>query len=279
MVVNTVTIPLWTMLGRILQVPVLVHVHEAEGSASPFKQRALALPLLLATALVANSRYSKDVLAQSFRRLAPRVSVVYNGVAGPTVSVPPRQEIEGPARLIYVGRLSPRKGPAVAIRALGRLCRSGTDAHLDIVGDIFPGYEWFEAELRALISSEEVEDRVTFHGFVGDIWPRVAASDIMIVPSQVDEPFGNTAVEAVLGARPLVVSATSGLLEAADGARAALSVPPSDPEALADSVGTILADWPRFAGLATTDAGVARARYAPERFRTEMSTRISEVAR
>ncbi|MFH6780020.1 glycosyltransferase, partial [Clavibacter michiganensis] len=60
--VNTVTIPLWILVGRLAGRPVLAHVHEAEGSASRAVGTALALPLALATSVVANSRYSVDVL-------------------------------------------------------------------------------------------------------------------------------------------------------------------------------------------------------------------------
>lgn len=278
-VVNTITIPLWTALGRLLHKPVLVHVHEAEGSASLFRRRALAAPLLLATALVANSRFSRDVLARSFARLGRRTSVVYNGVAGPATPVPPRPLIDGSARLLYVGRLSPRKGPAVAIRALSRLRRKGVAASLDVVGDVFPGYEWFGQELLELVEQEGLADAVHFHGFVNDIWPHVAWTDIMVVPSQMDEPFGNTAVEAILGTRPLVVSATSGLLEAAEGLAAARSVRPGDDAALADGVGEVLSDWATFARLAEQDARIATERYAPSRYRHDIQARVAELVR
>lgn len=279
LVVNTITIPLWTMLGRLLRRPVLVHVHEAEGSVSMVRQRAMATPLLLASALVANSRCTRDVLVRSYPGLGRRTTVVHNGVAGPQSVVPPRPRIDGPARLLYIGRLSPRKGPAVAIRALGRLRRKGVAVGLDVVGDAFPGYEWFSDQLLELVEQEGVADSVRFHGFVSDIWPRIVATDVMIVPSQTDESFGNTAIEAVLGARPLVVSSIGGLLEATEGMACVLSVRPGDPGALADGVEEVLSDWPRFARLAEQDAPVAAQRYAPARYRREMQARVAELVR
>lgn len=279
LVANTITIPLWTVLGRLLRRPVLVHVHEAEGSVSMARQRAMATPLLLATGLVANSRCTRDVIARSYARLGRRTSVVYNGVAGPPAPDPPRPRIDGPARLLFVGRLSPRKGPAVAIRALSLLRHKGIAASLDVVGDVFPGYEWFSRDLTELVEQEGVADAVRFHGFVPDIWPRIAATDMMIVPSQADESFGNTAIEAILGARPLVVSAIGGLLEATEGMGAVRSVRPGDPGALADGVDEVLSDWARFAECAGRDARVAVERYAPARYRREMRGRVAELVR
>lgn len=278
-VANTITIPLWTVLGRLLRRPVLVHVHEAEGSLSMVRQRVMAAPLLLATALVANSRCTRDVLARSFTHLRSRTKVVHNGVPGPTDPAPPRFRIDTGARLLFVGRLSPRKGPAVAIRALSLMRQKGFDVSLDVVGDVFPGYEWFADELTALVEQEGVADSVRFHGFARDIWPQIARTDVMIVPSQADESFGNSAIEAILGARPLVVSAIGGLLEATEGMAAVRSVRPGDPGALADGVKEVLADWQRFAELAERDARVAAELYAPARYRSEILARVEELVR
>ena len=50
----------------------------------------------------------------------------------------------------------------------------------------------------------------------------------MVVPSRVGEPFGNTAVEAALAGRPLIVSESSGLVEATHGLPGVHRVKPGD---------------------------------------------------
>ena len=80
-------------------------------------------------------------------------------------------------------------------------------------------------------------------GFDPDIWPHLASADILIIPSRLDEPFGNVAVEGALAARPMVVSATSGLLEAAAGFTAVHSVPPGEPAAIADAIEHVADRW------------------------------------
>ena len=271
---NTITIPLWTLLARLFRVTSIVHVHEAEGSASRAVMRTLAFPLLFADQLVANSNYSAGVLRDSFARLGDRCTVVYNGVAGPDEVTTPRAEIEDDLRVLYVGRLSPRKGPDLVVEAIGMLRERGIPATLDLVGAVFPGYEWYEDELRASIAALDLRDRVHLRGFQNAPWPFLAASDVMVVPSRLDEPFGNTAVESVLAARPVVVSDTSGLREAAWGYRSAQQVEPGDAGDIADALERVWSDWTRFRTEALADETVARDRHSVETYRR----RIAEAA-
>jgi glycosyltransferase involved in cell wall biosynthesis len=261
--VNTVTIPFWIPVARLVRRPVICHVHEAEASASSVIKRALALPLLLANKLIVNSRFSLGVLTSSFARLGRKATVVLNAVAGPEQPTLAREGLDGVVRLLYIGRLSPRKGPDVAIEAVNVLRTRGVRASLDLVGAPFPGYEWFEQDLRDLVRRKDLGGAVTFHGFQSDVWPHLLSADVVVVPSVKDEPFGNTAVESVLSARPVVVSATSGLQEAVEGYGSAQQVRPADPHALADAIGWVHDDWPTFREKAFQDAHTAAERHAP----------------
>jgi glycosyltransferase involved in cell wall biosynthesis len=203
--------------------------------------------------------------------------VLYNGVDGPAEVRPPRPELTGPVRLLFVGRLSPRKGPQVALEVLTELVVRDVDARLDLVGSVFEGYEWFEAELRQSFADAGLDARVEFLGFRSDVWPHLADADVVLVPSVQEESFGNTAVEAVLAARPLVVSAHSGLREAAAGYASAQAVPPGDAVAWADAVARVASDWPAFREAAAADAGAARRRSAPERYQRELVAAVAAL--
>ena len=266
--VSTVTIPLWSVLGRLLRCQVLVHVHEAEGSARTLVRKLLAAPLLAADRILVNSEFSLSVLTRAVPALGDRSTVLYNGVVGPDEHVPPRGSVDGPLGLLYVGRLSPRKGVDLAVAAAGLLVAEGCAVTLDIVGAVFPGYEWYEAELREAARRAGVADVVRFHGFRTDVWRFLAECDVALVPSRVDEPFGNTAVEAVLAARPLVVSATSGLREAAAGYGCVRFVTPGDARGLADAVHGIREAWSSVSAQAIEDAALADERHSPARYRS-----------
>ncbi len=276
--VNTVTIPVWVLIGRVLGLPVICHVHEAEGSASGLVRRVLYLPLLAASGLVVNSRFSLDVLTATWRVLGRRSRVVYNGVPGPEDTTPPRAALDQ-ARLLFIGRLSPRKGPQVAVAALEQLVAAGVSVRLDLLGAAFPGYEWFEQQLREQVRAAGLDELVGFLGFDPDIWSRLAGTDIVVVPSTLDEPFGNTAVEAMLAQRPLVVSATSGLREAAAGYAMASQVPPSDPAAIAAAVRALIANWTEVVAHSEADRRLAVQRHAPEVYRGQILATINELAR
>lgn len=243
--VNTLTIPLWLFLGRVSRVRTICHVHEAEASQRRAVRTLLYAPLLLANRLLVNSRFSLDALSDAWPLLRRRATVIYNGVPGPEqVPDPPRADISDQVRLLFLGRLSPRKGPQVALEALAELRGRGVPATLDLLGSVFPGYEWFESELRARAAELGLSAEVRFLGFDPEVWHHLSQADIVLVPSTVDEPFGNTAVEAMLAQRPLVVSETSGLKEAAAGFASSRFVKPGDATAIADAVAGLVDDWP-----------------------------------
>jgi glycosyltransferase involved in cell wall biosynthesis len=264
--VNTITQPLWLLLGRILRIPVVCHVHEGEASAPRTVRTVLALPLLLAQRLILNSRFSMSVLTGVLPRVADRCEVVLNGVTGPPAVTPPRAAIEVPVRLLYVGRLSERKGTGDAIEALRLLRERGTSARLDILGAIYPGNEAVEVGLRRQVDDDRLADCVQFLGFEPDIWPRLAEADILLVPSRTDEPFGNTAVEGILAARPVIATGIGGLGEATEGYDGALTVAPSAPSEIADAVERIVSGWSQFRTDVQADAHRAEQRHSPAEY-------------
>ncbi|MCK9899962.1 glycosyl transferase family 1 [Parafrankia colletiae] len=287
--VNTLTIPSWLVAARLCRVPCLVHVHEAERTGR-LVGVVLTAPLLLARIVVVNSAAAAHILAHHVPALAGRTRLVHNGVAGPAGPVralppdrPGRPDRLGgpggpggsgspgrPCRLLVVGRLSPRKGTDVAINAALRLRDAGRDVRLDLVGSTFDGYEWYERELRRLADAPGLAGHVHFHGFQPDTGPFLDAADIVLVPSRV-EPFGNVAVEALLAGRPLVASATQGLLEIVAAERTGLLVPPDDPVALATAVGRLLDDWPLATRLAAAGHADAADRFSTEQYHARIS--------
>jgi glycosyltransferase involved in cell wall biosynthesis len=207
-------------------------------------------------------------------RLDARIRLVYNGVPGPAEPVPVRAPLVPPARLVLVGRLSPRKGSDIAIDAVAELRRTGHDVRLDLAGAVFAGYEWYERQLRDQVGRLGLTGMVRFLGFVPTVWDAYRTADIGLVPSRV-EPFGNVAVESQLAGRPVVVARTQGLTEIVDDGRTGLVVPPGDPGALAAGVATLLDDWPRARAMADTALTEARQRFGPTRYRAEIADLVN----
>ncbi|WP_424808863.1 glycosyltransferase [Rhodococcus sp. 27YEA15] len=269
--VSTVTIPWWVVVAKTFGYPVICHVHEAEDTAPKLIRIGLGAQLLLSRRIIANSNACRELILRDIPRLARRMHVIYNGVAGPTVEpTPPRQTLTGPIRLVLVGRIAPRKGTDVAVEALGILAGRGLDVTLDLVGGVFAGYEWFEADLRRIAAAAGVESRIRRVGVVAQVWEALDSADIALVPSRA-EPFGNVAVEAQLAARPVVASAVQGLVEIIDDGRNGRLVEPGNAVALADAVQATIDNWEISREQALEARIEASTRFSPERYRTDIT--------
>ena len=265
-VVNTVTPPLWFVVARLARCRVFCHVHEAEAMASRMLRAALYAPLVLCHGVIANSGVTLRVLGEAAPAVARRASVVHNTVVGPPVLVPPRAQAPSPVRVLYVGRLSSRKGPHLVVEAARLLRDRGHDIAVELLGAVFPGNEEYEAGLRRQVVDLGLEKRVAFLGFQPNVWDALARSDIAVVPSMLDESFGNTAVEAALAARPLIVSDIPGLLEATEPVTGKIVVPPGDAAAIAEAVERIVHYWDEFGASSRNDAVVVAEAYSRGRY-------------
>lgn len=270
---STIIIPQWPVVARLRRVRSVSHVHEAEASASRLVNTLLYLPHLASHRTLVNSRFSLETMRGVLPALASRATVVYNGVASPDDPVPARKTIDGSLRVLYVGRLSPRKGPDVLVAAAEVLKKRGIDASVTLLGAVFPGYEWFEDQLRAQVRDRDLD--VAFAGFTPDVWPFLAAADVLVVPSRVDEPFGNTAVEGVLALRPVVASDSSGLREAAGGYPTAQLVTADDPIAIADALSLVRDEWATLSARTHEARAEALRRHAPATYRGAISRLIA----
>ncbi|NYF30279.1 MULTISPECIES: glycosyltransferase [unclassified Microbacterium] len=270
--VSTIIIPEWPLIARLRGVRTVSHVHEAEASGNRIVNALLYSPHLASHQTLVNSRFSLDTIRTALPALARRSHVVYNGVASPPHPLSPRPRTEGPLRVLYIGRLSPRKGPDLVIAAASRLHSAGRAVEVTLLGAVFEGYEWFERDLRAQASEAGVT--VDFAGFHTDIWPFLEKADVLLVPSRVDEPFGNTAVEGVLALRPVIASDSSGLREAAGGYGTARLVAAGDAEAIASALTDIDARWDEIVSTVADSRAEALRRHAPQVYRSSISTHL-----
>jgi glycosyltransferase involved in cell wall biosynthesis len=277
--VSTITLPIWPVFGRLRRVPVALHVHEGEASAGRMTKAVLYGPALAAKRILVNSSFSLRVMTSAYKRLAGRSVVVLNAVPGPGVPSAPRPELDGGLRVLFLGRLSPRKGADLAVDAIRLLEERGIRASLDIVGSVFEGYEWYEADLQRQIADAGLEDRVTLHGFHSDIWGFLQGSDVLVVPSRLDEPFGNTAVEGILAGRPVIASDTSGLREATADIQTAWRVTAGSPEALTDALAEVVERWPDVRNGVGRSRDTAADRHSPKRYQERVAELVTSLAR
>lgn len=276
--VNTTTLPMWPVLSRLAGARVISHIHEADSEMPLVMRKVLASPHLAAHSIICNSEFTRDVLLEATPRLRDRTLILYNGVAGPKKRTAARTSASDQLRVLYLGRLSPRKGVDLVVRAAKDLNLSGTPVHLTVAGSAFAGMEWFEEELRASADTRRGDSAIEFTGFVDDVWPLLSAADVLVVPSRLDESFGNTAVEGILAGRPVVVSNTSGLREAARGYESAIYVEPNDAQGIADALERVYREWEYFSTHAATDAIAAEEKHSLATYRKKIADIVLNAA-
>ncbi|MCL3839189.1 glycosyltransferase family 4 protein [Aeromicrobium sp. zg-Y1362] len=264
--VNTITIPWWLVAARLARKRTLCHVHEAEETGPRLALRMLGMPTALAHRVIANSAASARALSLSAPRAAAKTIVVHNGVPGPP-SPPERPGRRQEDRFVValVGRLSERKGTDVALEAIAILRGEGRNVALALCGTAFEGYEWFERQLRERAELPDLAGAVDFRGYVNPTWPTLADSDAVLVPSRV-EPFGNTAVEAMLAERPVIASRTQGLAEIVEDGRTGLQVTPGDAQELAAALRTLADDPERARQIAADGRADAERRFSVDAY-------------
>ncbi|WP_238650687.1 glycosyltransferase family 4 protein [Paenibacillus piscarius] len=177
-----------------------------------------ARSLAMADAVAANSRSLEQRLARRFPGIRRRLHLVPLGADLSRFSPPNPQEkarlraLHGlPAgfTVLFAGRVIPRKGVPVLLRAMHRL-KQQVPCHLLIAGRGKPPY------LRQLKSlARRLGISVTFLGNIphGEIHTLYQAADCFVCPSQRHESFGLVNVEAMASGLPVIASSNGGIRE------------------------------------------------------------------
>jgi phosphatidylinositol alpha-mannosyltransferase len=173
-----------------------------------------------------------------------------------------------PRRILFVGRLEPRKGADVLVAAFAQLAEALPDARLTICGE---GAE--RAQLQARAQRLRVDGRISFLGAVGERekQEQFARADLFCAPSPYGESFGLVLAEAMAAGLPVVAAANSGYRTVLTGAGAEGLVPPGDAAALAGKLAACLSD----AGLRARLAAWGRA----EAGRADVGERLPDFLR
>lgn len=278
--VNTITQPWWLALAWLLRLPSVTHVREAEPQLPRLVATGLMLPLLLSDKIICNSRSTEDEVRRAVPVRADRLQVIYNGKdwSGYELAESPPQDTESPRTLVIlvVGRLSPRKGQDVVIRALGDLVSLGVQATVRLAGDVFPGYEWYERDLREMAVSLGVGDRVEFLGFVEDIGPELVRASVAVVPSRI-EPFGTVAAESMAASVLTIVAEVQGLTEIVTDRQTGLTFPSEDSGALAIRCLWVMQNPEAVNQIVTAGHESVLRRFTTERYRDHIVTAIESV--
>ena len=240
---------------------------EVEADAPHRRAEAEATIIRCSDTVLASCSVEAAQITELYHADPSRIRIVAPGVDhaffGPGDRPQARRALSLPEQgplLLFVGRIQPLKGVAVAVRDPGRArpATRPTPAWSSWVGRAAPRARRELAALAALVDELGLGDRVVFvppqpHELLSTYY---RAADVCLVPSR-SESFGLVALEAAACGTPVVASDVGGLSSLIDHGRTGYLVEDPTPEAFAAWVRQILAE-PLLAerlGTGAVDAG------------------------
>lgn len=174
-----------------------------------------------------------------------------------------RSPQRGP-RFLSIGRLVPRKGVEIAIRALAQVA----GAELIVAGG--PERSQLEADpevmrLKSIAQEVGVAERVEFVGRVEhDKMPALIRSADAVLALPWYEPFGIVPLEAMACGVPVIATSVGGMLDTVVDGKTGILIPPQDEHAAAVAMRAVLNRPDRFRDFGRAGVERVRARYTWE---------------
>ncbi|WP_245410468.1 glycosyltransferase family 4 protein [Dichotomicrobium thermohalophilum] len=245
--------PAWSALAaaRLAGVPFVTTYHGAYNQKSRAKSFYNSV-MARGDVVIANSRYTADLLMRRHGTQPEQVRVIYRGVDverfAPDAVSPERVAalraawgVAPETRIVLqVARLTRWKGQDIVIAAAARVLKQADmgDVAVVLAGDAQGRHE-YERQLRELIAANGLDGRIKLVGHVSDVPAACRAAEIVVVASREAEAFGRASAEAQAAEKPVIVAERGALPETLVPMRCSGDegtgwlVAPDDPDALA----------------------------------------------
>lgn len=237
------------LAARWVGVPIILSTVYALGKYRREKRRRTdplldAVCAVLPTHVIAVSEAVKQDCVERLGISVDNVSVIHTGVDLPP-SVTAEQAGAFRARLniapnqpliLTLARLSYEKGIDTLIEAACVLRRVNAAVRWVVLGE-GPDRPALEDRIRA----NNLDSVVCLAGFHAEVWPALAAADIVCLPSK-SEGMPNVLLEAMVTGKTIVATRVGGVPEAIESERNGVLVEPENPAALAAAIGRLVGD-------------------------------------
>ena len=198
-----------------------------------FFERTVILKSLQNIIVVASPM--KDIIAN---KTNAKINTITNGIDLKDIQDIFPKSIEHPA-ILYVGRLTKRKGVDVLLRAI-----SIVKSSIPILLLYIMGAGPLEGELKELVKKLNVEENVKFLGFISveEKYSYYKSVDVCVVPS-VDYDYAPVVLpEAMVCEKPIIASDIGGIPFMVEDRKTGLLVEPGNVEELAEKIIMLLQD-------------------------------------
>jgi glycosyltransferase involved in cell wall biosynthesis len=283
--------PAWSgyLAARRLRVPFVTTYHGAYAAGNALKRRYNSI-MARGDAVIANSTFTAQAIAQTWPEAAPRLRVIHRGtdlaafspaaVSHARVEALRQQWTVAPHQRVVLlpGRLTGWKGQRVLIEAAALLLAQGLEDTVFVLAGDHQGRDGYVAELDAMVVEKQLVGLVRRVGHCSDMPAAYLAAAAAAIPSTSPEAFGRTAVEAQAMGCPVIVADHGATPETVLAppetpalVRTGWRVPPSDPAALAAALGEALS-----LGASARDTLALRARaHVEQHFSVEVMSRAT----
>jgi glycosyltransferase involved in cell wall biosynthesis len=212
------TYPAGLFLKKALSRPLVSHLHATEfdralGFGHPIIHEIEYLGLQYSDSAIAVSNYTKGIAVEHYHVPPEKIRVIHNAFTAKTAIPQKIKRFKEPV-VLFLGRLTPQKGPKVFLEIAKRVLEGGGKARF-----VIAGAGEMERELMLEASSLGIGTHIMFTGFLTreEVERALSLADIVVMPS-VSEPFGIVALEAMHFGCALIISKQSGASEVIENA-------------------------------------------------------------
>ncbi|MBL8269750.1 glycosyltransferase family 4 protein [Steroidobacter sp.] len=228
-----------------LSVPGLRHVHTFHFGnyphISPRYARIERLLWRVPDALIAVGHEQAATIRKLHNIPAERMQVIWNGTDAPTSDLAPevlaQLPRDGTPVIGSISTLIPQKGLPDLLQAAALLRQQGKRFLMIVAGE-----GKLRRELEAQAHSLGLQDQVRFLGWVSAASRRALPACDIFVQSSHWEAMSVVVLEAMAGAKPMVITSVGENARVVINEQSGLVVPPRAPQALADGLARLLDD-------------------------------------
>ena len=243
--------PYLTVIGTHTPLAVLVDVDGRHPASDPTIQQMLRLEARLYEeadgVLASGPGIVAELEGRGIRLDRDRLGLVSHGLPdlAPTSGAPSARASSDGMRVLFVGRLEPRKGIDVLLAAVPQVLARRPEVSFVVVGEDaqVPGEDRTQIERFTASASPEVSARVRFTGRIDDdeLHRLYAECDLLVCPSRF-ESFGLTLLEAMMFSKPVIAVRAGGMQHIVEDGETGRLVPADDPRALAEAIEDLARD-------------------------------------
>lgn len=226
------------LAARLVRTPVVLARHGMLLCGRKWKHKFTLTRLV--DGIITNSQTIKNTYAGYGWFSDDFVKVLYNGIEDKSFVVAHdfQRDHGGKKVILSAGRLAEQKGYGYLLEAARTLLNKRDDLVFVIAGK---GRR--ESDLKRQAIDLGIASSVRFLGFVENLDPYLKGCDLFVLAS-IFEGMPNVVMEAMAVGTAVVATDVNGVRELMEHGKTGLIVPPRDPQALADAIGTLL-DSPR----------------------------------